>query len=373
MEVAKTLTTLGVLRSDQSEYDEAERIVRESLAICERIKPKDPATLAHATSALGYVLVSRGEYEQAIEVLTEAVRLNEAAGGPASDVAEALTLLANSHFYSGHLAVSDSLNRRILATDRMLYGERHPHVASDLINLGAIQSEWGRYREAEDFYRQALDIYQSWYGKDHFETASTLTMIGRALIPQGRAAEATEPLQEALRIRERVYGPDHPSVASTLSELGKVALEEGRLDEAEADFRRMADIYKAAYDDKHYLIGVALSNLGSVHHQRGELEVAEKLFREVMQRYAEALPADHLYAGITRVKLGRTLLRQHRYAEAERETRAGYEIMIQKTDPSVVWVENARADLVEEYIALNRPDEAAKFRAEPADSAAGGS
>ncbi len=367
-DIARSLMTLGVLRADQSDYDDAKLLVREALDASERAEPRDAETVAQATTALGYILVSNGEYDEAIRVLAEAVQLHEAAGASPGEVAEAATLLANAHFYSGHYALSDSLNREILDTDRTAYGERHPHVASDLINLGAVQSEWGHYAEAEQFYRQALVIFQSWYGKEHYETASTMTMIGRALIPQGKLAEASTLLRDALVIRERVYGPDHPSVASTLSELGKVAQQEGRLDEAEAYFRRMAGIYKAAYDDKHYLIGVALSNLGSVVQERGDVEGAERLFREVIRRYEETLSPEHLYMGITRIKLGRALLRQRRYAEAEKETRAGYEILIAQTDPSVTWVKSARNDLVEEYVALNRPEDAARFRAELADT-----
>lgn len=36
--------------------------------------------------------------------------------------------------------------------------------------------------------------------------------------------------------------------------------------------------------------------------------------------------ANHIDTGVARIKLGRALRRQNRYAEAEAETRAGYEI-----------------------------------------------
>jgi hypothetical protein len=56
-------------------------------------------------------------------------------------------------------------------------------------------------------------------------------------------------------------------------------------------------------------------------------------------------------------------LRQHRYAEAEAETRAGYDILLPQMDPKVTWMTSARTDLVEEYQALKKPDEVAKFQA----------
>jgi hypothetical protein len=78
------------------------------------------------------------------------------------------------------------------------------------------------------------------------------------------------------------------------------------------------------------------------------------------------MPADHLNTGIARVKLGRTLLRQRRYAEAEEQTRAGYDILHKQMNPSVSWLQNARQDLIDEYGALDRPDDATRFRAEQA-------
>src|SRR5439155_1223276 len=121
--------------------------------------------------------------------------------------------LANTHFYAGHLAVADSLDRLVLAMTRTLNGERHPLVAEDLINLGAVQQEWGHYKEAEQYYRQALDITQAFYGPNHYKTAAGLTVLGRALRfePQGND-EAARLFEQALVIRERVFGKVHPQV-----------------------------------------------------------------------------------------------------------------------------------------------------------------
>jgi serine/threonine-protein kinase len=86
----------------------------------------------------------------------------------------------------------------------------------------------------------------------------------------------------------------------------------------------------------------------------------------VIPLYIETQSANHINTGIARTKLGRTLLRQHRYAEAEAETRVGYEILIKQMDAKVSWLVNARKDLVEEYDALKQPEQAAKFRAQVA-------
>ena len=363
-DVARGMVALGLLRSDQAKFDEAEKLIRGALAIERHGTPEETRATARSMTALGTVLENRGTYDKAIAALTEAARLDSIARVPMPDRAPTLTELANCYFYSGNYTVSDSLNRVVLDLDRGRYGPRHPNVASDLINLGAVQQEMGHYVEAERYYREALGIYRGWYGENHFETAASMTMLGRTLIFQKRLAEADSLLEQALAIRERVYGPNHQSVASTLNELGRVAQQEGKLDEAEADYRRMLGIYEEVYGGKHYLVGIALSNLGGVYVDRKNYAEAVRLFAEAIERYQETLPADHYYIGIARIRMGRALLRSGRYQDAERATSAGYKIVSAQADPSVQWLQNARQDLSEEYAALGQADRATHYRAE---------
>jgi len=369
-DVAKSLVALGRLRVDQADYKEAERLIREGLAMSKRHRrPGDPA-IASATVALGQVLEESGKYDEGIKVLEQAVRLRGMAPAqPTTELAASMRELANTHFYAGHLAVADSLDRLVLALTRKLNGERHPLVAEDLINLGAVQHEWGHYQEAERYYREALDITQAFYGRDHYKTAAGLTVLGRALIFQKRYDDAMPLFQRALAIRERVFGKVHPQVASTLNEMGGIALTRGKFDEAEALSSRVLAIYRTVYSGKHNLIGTALANLASVYMARQQYARAEPVLREAIGVFTETQGAAHLNTGIARIKLGRTLLRQRRYAEAARETLAGYEILTKQTDPGVSWLVAARKDLVAAYDSLRQPEKAAQFRAELADTA----
>ena len=367
-EAAETLVAYGLLRDAQGKFDEAERFVREGLEIDrKRLSPNHPA-IARATSALGKVLEDRGAYADAIRVLEQAVRLESADETDKTELAESLTELANSHFYSGHYKESEVLNERVLAMDRKLYGDRHPHVADDLINLGAIQYDLGNYGEADRYDRQALDITQGFYGKNHPATASALTILGRTLVSEGKSNEASGMLKEALAVEEQVYGKVHPRVAGTLNELGKIAQQQGKLEEAEADFTRMTEIYREVYAGQHYYIGIALSNLAGVYVERKEYGEAEKLYGEALQIYAKTLPAEHLNVGIARVRLGRVLVLEHKFVEAESESRAGYEILMKQPSAPGKFMVMARTDLAQEYEALQRPEESKKFRAELASA-----
>ena len=361
--VAESEVALGMLRDDQAQLPEAERLVREGLAISQRRLPPNHPAVVKAMTALGKVLDDRGSYDAAIGILNAAVQLQSAKRETTPELAASLYELANAHFYAGHYDQAEEINQRLLPIYRQIYGERHPRVADVLINLGAIRHDLGHYAEAEPFERQALDIVQAWYGKDSPATADDLTILARTLVFENRFEEAIGLLQQSLAIKERVYGKVHPSVASSLNELGNAAFKQGNCDAAEQYFTRMADIYRAIYGEHHYLLGIATSNLANVYSARLEWPRAEQLFRQAVRLFTETQSAEHINTGIARTKLGRTLLREHRYAEAVVESRAGYDILIKQMDPKASWLVSARKDLAEEYDALKQPGNAAQFRA----------
>src|SRR5256712_11190246 len=138
-------------------------------------RPGDPA-IASATVALGQVLEESGKYDEGIKVLEQAVRLRGMAPAqPTTELAASLRELANTHFYAGHLAVADSLDRLALALTRKLNGERHPLVAQDLIHPGALPHEWGHFQEVERYSLQALDITHAVSRAEPFQTPAGLT------------------------------------------------------------------------------------------------------------------------------------------------------------------------------------------------------
>jgi serine/threonine-protein kinase len=361
-EVAESLVALGQLRVDQARLADAEKLAREGLAMGRRtLPPHDPA-LARAQAALGRVLEHRGDYTQAAAMLEEAVRIQSGPGGSAYDLAASLSELANTQFYAGHYAISDALNRRVLAMHQQLYGGRHPLIADDFINLASIQNNLGHYAEAEAFDRQALNINRSWYGKVHPETGASLNYLGQALVMEGRYDEAEDMLQQSLAIQERFYGPVHQRVAVALNELGLLAAKRGKLDEAEARFLRAVDIDRTVYGGRHQAVALETANLASVYLQKNQNARAEQLFREAIACYRQTLTPGHLNIGIAELKLGRTLSREHRFNEAETHLLTGYEIIGKQASPSINWLQTARQDLVTLYDESGHPEKADRFR-----------
>jgi serine/threonine-protein kinase len=353
------MVALGLLRDEQAQYTEAEQLFRGALDLGRRHLASGDPRAVRAAVALGRVLINRGRYAEAVPILGETLRLQSDLGRPAPDVNITRGMLANAHYYLGHNAESYELNRQALESDRQHLGEKHPFVADDLYNLGAIQQAWGHHAEAEKLHRQALSITESFYGRDNVEVGSGLTHVGRALLGQDKLAEAKDVLHRALAIYERVYGKVHPRVASTVGELGHLAIKQGRLDDAEALFRRQADIYREVFDKKHNLHAFARANLASVSFERGDHAGAERLYRESLAGYRGAVPPGHPGVAVLEVRLARTLVMQKRFADAEPHARAGLTVLA-RAAPDLKYVAWAREDLAAIQEALGRPGQAAR-------------
>jgi serine/threonine-protein kinase len=370
-DVATNLVALGLLRGDQARFDEAERLVRDGLAMTRRLQVGgDDRDVATATSGLGLVLETHGQFPQAIPVLEEAARLQSTTPERERDLALTLKALADAHFGAGHLAAADSLFRRILVMDRRHYGDRHPQVAAGLMNIGSVAFERGDYAAAERAYREGVAIDERWYGASHPTTANAITLLAQSLIKLSREGDAQPLLERALAIDEHVFGPTHPRVGLALNALGAVAAARGLQAEADDYYTRSAAILRAAYGPTHYLVGASLGNRASTWIERGDPERAERLLHEALAIYAKSLAPDHLYVGIARLKLGRALVRQKRWTDAERELRTGYDVVAKQAAPSSPWLTKAREDLAVTYRALGKPDEAARFQVPPAPAPA---
>src|SRR5579864_9099474 len=160
--VAESLIALANLRNDQAQLAEAETLARQGLQMSKAHLAPDHPIVARATLTLGRILDNRGKYDEAIPTLEEAMRLESGPRGVPADLSATLSELANTHYYLGHYDISKDLNERALRMDEQIYGDRNPNVAQDLTNLADIQYQWSDYADAERLQQTAVGIMQAW-------------------------------------------------------------------------------------------------------------------------------------------------------------------------------------------------------------------
>jgi serine/threonine-protein kinase len=110
-------------------------------------------------------------------------------------------------------------------------------------------------------------------------------------------------------------------------------------------------------------MGVAYSNLGAVYLDKKDFAHAEAMFRKAIERFTAALPGENMNSAIAHLKLGRALLRQKRFREAEPETLLAYNYLLKQVDPDNTYFISARKDLNAIYLGLNEPSRALMYQA----------
>lgn len=221
----------------------------------------------------------------------------------------------------------------------------------------------GNYPASEAHYRRSLAITEEWYGTDHPETAANMTALAQPLTFDKQEAEAQRLLENALEIQKRVNGPVNATVATTQNQLGILAFQSKQLDAAQNYFTQARDAWKQLFGDKYPSVAVAYSNLGSVCLEKKDLPCAEKMYRDAVIRL-DAYSANALNDTVAHLKLGRALLREGRFAEAEPESLFGYNGLVKQVDPNDRFLIVARKDLAAIYDGLHDAGKASRFRTE---------
>jgi len=369
--VAKGLMDLATLRKDQGRFDEAESLARQALAVNRKAQSASRADLASSLIVLATILEVHGKYDESKAMLDEALRTIPQASGDSVEKAEVVTELSNVAFYRGHYDESASLSRKALEMDRRLFGEQHPAVADLLNNLGAIEADRGNFPASESYYRQALAIVERWYGPDHPETAANLTALAQTLTPEGRPADAKALLERALAIQQHANGPVRGTAGTTLNQLGILAFQQKNYDEAKRYFTQAIATWSQYYGDRHPFIANAVSNLGSICQQQRNYACAEKMYQDALRRF-DSVSLENVNTAVAHVKLGRTLLSEQKFEDAEPQTLAGYRYLAVHVDATNSYLAGARKDLAAIYEGMHRPELAARYRAELSAAAKSG-
>ncbi len=210
-----------------------------------------------------------GRLDQARATIEESLALYERIG-PRDDLVQSristMAELARNVLYRGDLATAQQLYERILAEQRQLLGADDPYLAMDWNNLGATAARRDRYADAEHAYAEASRLMA--LDPQAPESRQAWLHLGRAsaLIGLGRYEEAEAAGLRALEIAERSLHAEHTIVGSIRTTLARLYRYTQRLDEASALAERGRAIYAAANSAR---LGPIEMQLGLIHLAQG--------------------------------------------------------------------------------------------------------
>jgi tetratricopeptide (TPR) repeat protein len=281
--VRDSLANLMVALGKQGKLDEAEAAAREGLEISRRVLGNENWEVAGFMNDVAGMLFSRGKLAEAEPLFRDALLIRrKALGSENPEVAQSLDNLANTLSGRGKLAEAESLDREALAMRKKLLGNEHPDVARSFKDLALVLQKQGKLTEAEAMGLEAVRQYRKLFSFDHPDVLIALQTMAAVFEDEHKAVEAEGTYRDILAMQRRITGKDDKEVARTLNNLAMVLEPQGKLAAGEGLLRESLAIVRKPNSKERPETATLLSNLSVVLRKEGKLEEAEIAGREAL-------------------------------------------------------------------------------------------
>ncbi len=324
-----SMTQVSWILDRQGHDDEAEKLIRRTIAEASRaLGPEDPVTL-EASDRLGTILERLARFNEQEKLERQLVEISSRRFGPEDlHTLRAMVSLADALSSQSHYAEAEGIYRQALGIEQRVLGSEHPQTLGTMHNLANRIQEQGRYAEAENLYLQTLAIEQRVLGPEHPDTADSMTALANTFYYQGNMAEAEKWYRTALAILQKAVGPDNPSTTRSLEGLANVLSANGHYAEAEKFDRQILDIRKSKLGPDHTDTLLSEYNIGDILYQEGNLLEAEKFIREAFAAQTRVLGPENPDTLASKAELARILIREGKYQEAEEMARQAFDVQV---------------------------------------------
>jgi eukaryotic-like serine/threonine-protein kinase len=344
----------GILVSARELLDSGAKRLRTGLQ-------NQPATKAALLSTVGEVYDSLGQYQDALPILSESLRLQ----AQSNDESRINTLLelGRARIGAGDLGAAEPPLQEALRLSQDNFGASGQESGRALWVLGKLRQQQGRFAEARDLYKRALAISETTLAPQT-DVSAVLDDLAQIYARELQWPLAKQTYERALDVDRRVLGDDHPRVAIHLQNLAVVAQNIGDLAQAEALYRDVIRREERAYGDRHPETAITQGNYGLLLQREGRLAEAEPILRDVVSTTLSLYGPDHYKVGYARVSLAMLLHDQAKLSAAESEFRQALAIYDKSLPANHQYRASALMHFARLLVDLGKPDEALAMSAQ---------
>jgi tetratricopeptide (TPR) repeat protein len=290
----KTLSSLGGSYRREGRVKDAERVLREAVALAKPLRQSDPELYAMVLSRWGALY---GEPDVARARLNEAIELFRSLKSPnARELALAYNTLGMLDLNTGRYKAGESNLRQAMEFADVSVGQSHPETAGYAANLALALLAEGEFNRAETLLRRARFVIESSMGGESLQLINVLAGLTSVETALGKFAVAEECGERAVAIlREHAANSvsgNRGEIAIVEVTLGGIYLRRGKTAEAEAILTPAVDTERELFRVGRRL-GDGIRMLALLRTQQQAWSKAESLYSEALGIYEAALGADH--------------------------------------------------------------------------------
>ena len=322
----------------------------------------DPDLKMELERTISSIFFGQGQYIRAREHMSQYVELTKQSFGPNDPrFITASVWWGGLLFAKGDMAEAEAVYREFIPKLRLAYsdGAIAPALMADsLNNFAYLRRTQGDSREAEQLFRESLEIIPLLNDADRTVVATTRSTLASTIADQGRFNEALETAALAVDEYRQRGETDTPSYGFALNVLGGFLTESGKLDEADATLIEAGTIFSKYLSPTNLWIGDNLRNQAISLELQGKYDLSIEKADAAASMYLENFGKHYDNYPTVLIAKGLSLANSGRAKEAEPLLTEALELRTSSLPPSHFWVAAAKGALGECFALQNRFDEA---------------
>ncbi len=173
-EVIAGLSQLGLIHRKTLDYDQAEKILLDTIELAKTQDPVNLEQLAFAHNHLGNVYNLTKQPDKAIKQHLAAIRLREQSGDR-KHLADSYNNLGVAYRQQKNWMATAKHMNQALDIYLEVYHAEHPFIAAIQHNLAYIEEQGFNWHEADQMLKQAIQTWKKTYGPTHGNTLTGIT------------------------------------------------------------------------------------------------------------------------------------------------------------------------------------------------------
>lgn len=156
-----------------------------------------------------------GDFEEAIRIGNLAVETWQKQKDT-SELANALSNMADFHMATGNVAQAIALGEQALALRGQHFGTNHPDYATSLLGMADYYAASNNHQKAIDACNHAVEIRARHMGSESIRYALALTTLSKHLFLGGNIQQSAQYALTAFNIQHKSVGIEHPESLASL-------------------------------------------------------------------------------------------------------------------------------------------------------------
>lgn len=260
-----------------------------------------PEIQAEILSTIGTTYIGHGQYDKSIQLLERAIeKFDQTLGSNNTKSMKTSVTLAEAVYLKGRINDAEKLLVEAVDYFRPLIAKDKSQtkvfaLASN--NLATIYMGVTKYKEAEELWKESISVTKEFTGKERQIVPAVLGSLGFLYASNGRFSEAIDLYKQALDELILAGDADKYDAGTLYMKMGVTFFDMEDYEQANNHYQKSYDILLKTVGEENLYSGIVLYRIAHNFYKQERLGEAEKLVNENLERQIHHFPNGHILVG----------------------------------------------------------------------------